>query len=355
MHRGRCSNLVLLVALFALGCGKSAPPPANPRPEAEASPAAVAADHGLAGCAAGEVKACDALIELWGSREMLPEGKGEAGKAAAAVLHKACDEANISSACMGLALMYKYGTATGGSKDKETSNKYWARIAELGDLNSFRDGEPTEAGLKALQLATDECAAGRSRACLQLGWATYGGVQREADPATAFTPYARACALGSGQGCRWAGHLARVYKTAPLTRAQELLMRGCEELESQAACAELGHFLDLIRNDMAAATPLLEGACRDGHRVGCMHLAEALVRSKGEPAMIAENFLMACDAGAKPACVALVQHARADCTLELAVDAELGARCIAAGKAFCAGGKDIDKVASECAQLLQCP
>ncbi len=352
------------LALLLLGCGPKSPPAAAPAVEptppiaADAGPSGspAAVDDGAAACRRGEVAGCDQLAELWGSREFLPAGMAEAGRAAAAALHAGCDQHAVSSACMGLALMYKYGTATGGDRDDDTANTYWARIAELGDLNSFRGGAPSAAGHEALARTEKECADGRSRACVQLGWATYGGVQQAADPKGAFVSYARACELGSGQGCRWAGHLARVYQAAPLARAEALLLHGCETLKSQAACSELGHFLDLIRNDMTAAIPLLETACRDGQRVGCMHLAEALERAKGDPTIIAESYLTACRAGARPACASLVRHVGADCTLDLELGAgDLAARCVAAARDFCVAGKEIDKVQTECEKVKACP
>src|SRR3990172_7111855 len=157
-----------------------------------------------------DVPACDTLAEDWGNRELLPAGKDADARADVDALALACDEHDVSSACMGAALMYKYGTAY-GRRDKATSDKYWARVKELGDLNGFKGERPSPAGRAALDRAHKDCEAGRRRACAQVGWAAFVAVQQDKDVTRAYPAWRKACDLGSGLGCRWAGHVAHTY------------------------------------------------------------------------------------------------------------------------------------------------
>lgn len=305
----RGAPLVLLVGLATTaGCSKGgdkpAPGPAEPvtRVTADAPPPAPATRDGK--CKAGDVAACDELLEHWSQRQIASAANVTAGKADAAALHAACDDKDISSACMALAMMYKYGTATGAG-DRATSKKYWARVAELGDLNGFRGAEPSDAGKKALAATVADCEGGRARACNQAGWAAFGAVQQDKNVVAAQALYARGCELGSGQGCHWAGHFAYVYpdETGAGDRAESLLRKGCD-LASPGACDELGLYLGK-QDKSTEAGALFDRACRDGARQACYHLAVHLANHKGEPDRIAALFKQACEAGEKPACKAL--------------------------------------------------
>lgn len=285
--------------LAAAGCSSPARPVMPPTPPAPPSD--------LDGCRAADAPACDSLAELWGSRELLPPALAEEARAATAALHDACDDRGLSSACVALALMYKYGTAT-GERDRDTSNRYWARVRELGDLNGFRGEPPSDEGRAALALAAEECAAGRRRACTQLGWAAFSGVQQEKDVRAALMAWSRGCELGSAVGCRWAGHVSHVYaEIRDEARAEVLLRRGCE-LGNPGGCDELGHWLEETGR-AAEALPPYERACAGGSRGGCARLALALhgAGRVGEATRAAEAARAACTADEPLGCTALAQ------------------------------------------------
>lgn len=255
-------------------------------------------------CANGDVGGCDGLLEYWSERQVPTDDNVAKGKADATALHTGCDDHGVSSACMALAMMYKYGTIT-GARDKDTSNTYWGRVAELGDLNGFRGAEASEAGAAALAATHSECQAGRSRACNQAGWAAFSAVQQDKDVGAAFEYYAKGCDLGSGQGCAYAGHFAYTYpdETGAADRAQQLLTRGCD-LGSPGACDELGLYVAKHgRSD--EARPRYRSACDAGARAACYHLAKHLADAGAGPDEVVPLFEMACKAGDKSACKAL--------------------------------------------------
>lgn len=291
MHKVAAVLLPLWVGCS--GGGGQAPGPVEPVPVV-APPVDAAPPSDAEQCKAGVVPACDRIAELWSERQIVVGDLADQGRADAAVLHVACDDKDISSACMGLALMYKYGSAT-GAPDKATSDKYWARVAELGDLNGFRGADPSDAGAKALVQAEAECDQGRARACDQAGWAAYGAVQRDKSVKDAQAFYAKGCAAGSGEGCHWAGHFAERYpeEVGPevAAQAEALLRKGCEQLKSIGACDELGVYLQR-KGRADEALPLFDQACEEGARTACMHLAFGLLQKS-------------CDAGEKKACETL--------------------------------------------------
>ena len=307
----RALVLVLVSITFACSSGDKTPSgPATPvatepvtTATADAAPAAAPPTLD-ARCKGGDVDACDGLLERWSERQIASPENVAGGEVDAAALHTACDEHDISSACMALAMMYKYGTATGTS-DGATSTKYWDRVAELGDLNGFRGAEPSEAGAQALAATQADCEGGRARACNQAGWAAFSAVQQDKNVKSAYDFYAKGCALDSGQGCNYAGHFAYTYPddTGAAARAEQHLRKGCT-LEAIGACDELG--LYLTKNAKAEqAAPLFESACTDGARTACLHLAVYLADHGGEPDAIVPLFQKACEAGEKQACKAL--------------------------------------------------
>ncbi|MDW8248018.1 MAG: hypothetical protein RMJ98_01785 [Myxococcales bacterium] len=257
-------------------------------------------DLGRAACQKGDRLACDNLAEYWGAREFLPEGRGQEGKRDAEILQAACEVQKISSACMGFALMLKYGTAT-GQRDNDAAKPYWAKLTELKDLNGFRE-KTSEEGRAALARAQRECDEGRARACNQVGWAAYGGIQREASVADSFRAYAEGCRLGSALGCRWAGHLAFTYEELQEVRsARSLLERGCFG-GNPSACAELGLYADKYESGVQAFA-LFEQACKEGAREGCFLAGkkklEAGKSARKEGAVLLKK---ACDAEHEEAC-----------------------------------------------------
>jgi hypothetical protein len=246
---------------------------------------------------------CDILAEYWGGREILPAGRGEEARKDAELLRTRCEQGKIGSACMGYALMLKYGTAT-GKRDGEAAKPYWAKLKEQADLNAFRDGASTE-GKAALSKAKNECAAGRARACNQLGWAAYGGVQRDKSIPDAFRGYAAACKLGSGQGCRWAGHLAHAYEEIRnLAESEALLKRSCDG-GFPGGCDDLGR-LDEMERGGAQALALYQRACQEGSRTACGHaghrLADPKNRNKDQQKAGIELLKKACEAEDEEAC-----------------------------------------------------
>lgn len=304
--RGWFPILLTVVVACSKGSDKPAPGPVGPAPDEPTPVVAIDATPPSAAeaCTGGDVASCDAVAERWSERQIVVAADLEAAKADAAALHVACDDRGESSACIGLALMYKYGTAT-GTADKATSDRYWARVAELGDLNGFRGAEPSEAGAAALAATRTACEAGRARACNQAGWAAFGAVQQEKNVTDAQAFYARGCAAGSGQGCHWAGHFAYVYpkETGAGAEAEAFLRKGCD-LGSIGACDELG--LYLAKNGKAAdAAPLYEKACNAGARSACLHLAEYRASTGSDAAQVVPLFEKACKAGEKAACAAL--------------------------------------------------
>ncbi len=275
-------------------------PVATPPVDA-AAPAPVAADTAaLQGkCREGDRDACDAIAEFWAEREILRPERAAQAKVDAEVLDRGCEQHKLSSACMGLALMTKYGTA--GAADGDKSKQYWAKVAALGDLNGWRGKPPDTAGRAALAQAEKECEAGRARACVQAGWAAFGPVQRDKNVADALKWYRRACELGSGQGCRWAGHFAYTYADLGKTGdARALLERGCDALGGPGACAELGLWLEQAGKDPAGALTRYKTSCTEGNRVGCFQAARAMVATDPEGAK--KLMEEACKAGEEGAC-----------------------------------------------------
>jgi TPR repeat protein len=309
------------------------------------------ADFGRAGCKRAEACGCDALADYWSERQISSAVDLEQGKADAAVLHRACDDLGVSSACMGLAFMYKYGTATGES-DKATSNKYWARVAELDDLNGYRGKALSEEGERVLAATEKECEDGRARACAQLGWAAYSAVMQKHSPKNSYEGYRKACVLGSGTGCRWSGHLVRVYHLGTREQSQAYLRRGCEDLHSLAACTELGHFVEDVLKKPAEAKVLYEPACAAGNREACFSLALTLDLEGSSPKRVAELFTIACEAGEDDSCSGLAKHVGDGCALDLDLggDADLGARAIGVVRAFCSKAEDV----AGCANVKAC-
>jgi TPR repeat protein len=253
-------------------------------------------------CRSGNRTACDDLAEHYSHRE-LPAPNDEAGKRAGEALRDACEQRALGVACLAYAQMRKSGVAT-GTPDGEGAKPYFAKLKAAGDLNGWR-GEPTSAdGTHALDVTRLECEKGRARACGQLGWAAYNGVQRDKSVKDAFTAYARACNLGSGNGCRWAGHFAATYPsdTGAADKADELLRRGCEQHGNGGACDELGIQL-AKRGDEAAALPRWEKGCEGGIRGACMRAGQVLAaRSGADAARGAAMLKTACDAGETAAC-----------------------------------------------------
>lgn len=294
----------------------SAPPPAAPAsasasatasaPAASPKPAwgGLPADLGREGCKAGQANDCDYLAEYWSAREILPAARLDEAKADAETLRAACDKRGIASACMGYALMLKYGSAT-GARDNDAGTPYWSRVRELNDLNGFRDGASNE-GKAALARTRSDCDAGRARACNQLGWAAYNGVQRAKSIRDAYTEYARACELGSAQGCRWAGHYAHLYEEVRnLERSEQHLRKGCEG-GNPGACSDLGLLLRDEKKDPAGAYTLFSRACQEGGRAGCTHQGEALLlrKNKDERTQGAALIKSSCEAGEEDGCFA---------------------------------------------------
>ena len=274
-------SLAVLLALLAACSGHppaAAPPAPAPKPHPPAAPRTVAER-----CQAGELAACDALAELWGGRELLPEGSEAEARAAALALKDGCDVHALSTACMGLALMLKYGTAKAalpGLDDKP----YWGKLKGLRDLNGYRGEARSPEGEAVLAETRAACEAGRSRACDQVGWAAYSEVERPKSIADALTAYRRACELGSLLGCRWAGHFAHTYpELGAVEQAEAWLVASCKG-GFAAGCEELGVMLD-AKGDPAALGRHVEG-CKAGSRDACA----ALVRL--------------CEGGAAEACQA---------------------------------------------------
>ncbi len=343
------------MTLLVVACGgrpKGAAAPAQ-EPTAVASPAAddktgaaddetgaAPADDGRAGCRRGEVRACDALADYWGERQIASSVDSAQARQDAAILHRACDEEGISSACMGLAFMYKYGSAT-GEADKSTSNQYWARVAELGDLNGYRGKPVSDDGKKVLAETERECEDGRARACAQLGWAAYSGVMQDRSPKRSYDGYRKGCVRGDGQACRWAGHLVRAYRLGSKAQSRAHLERGCRELHSLAACTELGHFTEDVLEQPDNAKLLYEPACAAGNREACFSLALTLDGEGADPKRVTKLYLVACEAGEDQSCASLAKHFGEGCALDLDLggDADLGARALGAVRAYCAGAE----------------
>lgn len=269
----------------------SAAKPEGPRPP-EGSPAAR--------CREGDLRSCDELAEFWAARELPPETLLARGKMDGEALREACDGRQIASACMGYALMLKYGSAT-GKRDNLASKPYFAKLKSLGDLNGLR-GEPRTAdGERVLKETQAACEAGRARACEQLGWAAYNGVQREKSNADAYAGYLKGCDLGSGTACRWAGHFATEYPEIKATaKAEGHLRKGCDELHAPGACDELGVVLQKAKKKDAALA-LFTKACEEGSRSACGHQGAALVAKKQVDKGKA-LLKTACDAGEDDAC-----------------------------------------------------
>jgi TPR repeat protein len=188
--------------------------------------------------------------------------------------------------------------------------------------------------LKALHT---ECETGRVFACLQAGWAAYSAVQQKKNVAASFAYYERACKLGSGKGCRWAGHLAYTYRERQLAPNPEVLLRrGCEKLGSAGACDQLGLYLERIANKPDDALPLWDSSCKAGVREACFHLGLARDRA-GRTLEGVELMLKACRAAEKPACGALANRVNDNCTMDLGSSAPAGvaAAAVEAAKSFC--------------------
>jgi TonB family protein len=117
------------------------------------------------------------------------------------------------------------------------------------------------------------CDRGASRACLILGRLldsgdAKNGVRIEAS-------YQKACELGDGIGCAWAGQKAR-----DALRAVDYMRHGCE-LGNGMACAGLGNLHNQGRGvpkDMNAAARFYGLACEKGHRRACRSMGAFLSR-----------------------------------------------------------------------------
>lgn len=285
-----------MTASAPVAAASSAPPPrriAPPAPDAKPP-----ADLGRASCKLGEARGCDVLAEYWGARELMPAGREAEARADAEILKAACDDKKVGSACMGYALMLKYGSAT-GKRDGDAAKPYWARLKELGDLNGFRDGSSPE-GQAALARTQQECEAGRARACTQAGWAAYNSIQRQQSVPDAYAGYAEACRLGSALGCRWAGHYAHTYPEVGEGKAvKDLLTRSCDG-QNPGGCVELGVVHDTHESGAQALT-LFSKACDDGSRDGCFHAGKKLLDAKDKKKG-AERLRLACDGEHEEAC-----------------------------------------------------
>lgn len=234
-------------------------------------------NQGREDCKQGKTSACDEIAEYWGARELLPEGQAESARQDAEALKIACESKQISSACMGYALMLKYGSAT-GQRDNDGGKPYWAFLPKLGDLNGFR-AEISSEGQAALTSTKQACEQGRARACNQLGWAAYNGIQRTKSLVDSLKAYESACRLGSAHGCRWAGHLAFTYPELQQgERAREWMDKGCS-LKNPGSCAELGQFLDKVKRG-EQALHFYEQACAAGSRDGCYLVGKRLWEEK---------------------------------------------------------------------------
>ncbi|MCU0656121.1 MAG: sel1 repeat family protein [Polyangiaceae bacterium] len=289
-----------LAASSAPAASSSSPPPTAPSVAPPPPTPATAADLGRAACKSGELAGCDVLAEHWGAREFLTSGRAAEASEDGAILKQACEGQRVSSACMGYALMLKYGTAT-GKRDNGAAKPYWDMLPALGDLNGFRSA-PSEAGQAALRAAERDCEQGRARACNQLGWAAYNGVQREKSLADSYRFYAEACRLQSPQGCRWSGHLAFVYdELRQGKQARGALEQGCKS-GNPSACAELGQFLDQLESGVGALA-LYEKGCADGARDGCLFAAKKKMGDKKLRKEEATELLRrACEAEQEEAC-----------------------------------------------------
>ena len=292
-----------LLPLVLAACS-SAPAPVAPQPVASASAAPTAAPAPKpSGCAAGDVADCDALFERWSSREILPKGKADDAKREAEALQRGCDDHKVGSACMGYALMRKYGTAT-GTRDNDGSKPYFSRLKEVRDLNGFRGAPTSPEGQAVRKQAEDDCDKGRARSCAQAGWAAYEGVQRDKSLPDAYKHYARACELGLGTGCRWAGHFAITYPEVNAGgQGAKLLKKGCDTLHNPGACDELGLLEAKMKNDVWVSFGIWSAACDDGSRAACFHAGHALL-DKGKEDDAKKLLKIACDAGEEGACKA---------------------------------------------------
>lgn len=268
----RRSLVACALALLPLAAcpGPRAAPRCPTTPAAPAAPAPpadpTAADR--AACAVGSLAACDDLAEHWGQREL-----GPAAPADAEVLRAACDDREIASACMGYAVMRKYGTAT-GVRDPDGAAPYFAKLVELGDLQGYRGKPPSPEGAAVLAATTQACADGRGRACAQLGWAAFSAVQQPKDVRVAFTRWQQACELGVASACRWAGHVAYTYdEVKDLAAAARLLDRA---RATPGGEDELGEFLTATGDPTRARDHYLAG-CALGSRTACWHAGAALL------------------------------------------------------------------------------
>lgn len=291
------------MSLVMLGCASS-PGPVTPAPTSSASAsAATTAAPPPNACTTGDVAACDVLFERWSSRELLPAGKAADAKRDGEALKHGCDDHKIGSACMGYALMLKYGTAT-GTRDNDASKPYFSKLKQVGDLNGYRGLPVSVDGQASRKKAEEECEKGRARACAQAGWAAYDGVQRDKSLADAFRFYDRACELGFGTGCRWAGHFAVTYPEVNAGgRGVALLKKGCDSLHNPGACDELGLLDAKMKADVWVSFGTWSAACDDGSRSACFHAGHALL-DKGKEEDAKKLLKLACDAGEEGACKA---------------------------------------------------
>ena len=266
---------LLAVLLTAACAGSRAATPACPPATATTVPASAVGpvddDQTRAlrrACADGDRDGCDDLAEHWSQRELGPAAPDDAE-----VLREACEVRRLSSACIGYALMRRYGTAT-GVRDPDGAGPYFARLVELGDLPGYR-GKPTSPeGRAALTATEQECDGGRRRACAQLGWAAFSAVQQDKDVHTAFRRWRQACDLGVASSCRWAGHLAYRYpEVRDLALARRLISRAAGTPGGEQ---ELGELMLAGRQPARAREHFLRG-CQLGSRSACMHAGLALL------------------------------------------------------------------------------
>jgi uncharacterized protein len=261
-----------------------------------------------ADCRPGQPDGCAPLAEEWAGRELATGELAQRGRDALPKLREACDKGAHASACFTTALMLKYGT--GGDKDPEASKTYFAMMRKLGDIRGFRGEPPSPEGAKVLGIVRAACDKGDRDSCLQVAWAAFSAVQQDKDVRLANTAWMKACELGSGTGCRWAGHLSYSYPEVggDPARTRRLLERACA-LAPAGGCDELGLFLEHRQDDAKTAAPLYEKSCEDGSRAGCLHAAYLVLDQTlpgGEP-RARELLQVSCDAGEKEACERLTR------------------------------------------------
>lgn len=156
---------------------------------------------------------------------------------------------------------------------------------------------------KAFDAACRSTEPGAARACL--GWGNvYFAETPHKDLGKALTAYARACAVGSGNGCHAAGamHEAGLGTKKDLAAAAELYEKGCAaEKGPKEACVALGEMYEAgrhVKKDVAKAAELYEKGCERGGclRLGRLHEAGALGDKKKDPDAALRVYRRECEA-----------------------------------------------------------